>query len=171
LRPMHPVASYLAVDLGRAAYACLIRMLVPLLVGAVFFGMYVPRRPLTYPLFLVSLFLGIVVSFGSRFLFNSAAYWLLDVRGVNLVATFTTTLLAGLTFPLHFLPGWAVWTIWVATPFPSVLQAPLDVLVERGSSAALAGVVAGQLAWAVAVLGLCWYVQRRAERKLVLQGG
>jgi ABC-2 type transport system permease protein len=171
LRPLHPVTSYLAADLGRAVYAALTRFAVPILVGAIFFDLYVPRRPLTYPLFVVSVALGVAVSFGVRYLLNTVAYWLLDVRGVNMAWAFASTVLAGLAFPLHFLPSWAVWSIWLATPFPSILQAPLDVLVERAPPVQLVGVVAGQAAWAVALIGLCWYVQRRAERKLVIQGG
>jgi ABC-2 type transport system permease protein len=171
LRPMHPVTSYLATDLGRAGYAALTRFAVPILIGAIFFDLYVPRRPLTYPLFVVSVALGVAVSFGVRYLFNATAYWLLDVRGVNLLWAFATGVMAGLAFPLHFLPSWLVWPLWVATPFPSILQAPLDVVVERGSPAQLVGVVAGQAAWAVVMLALCRYVQGRAERKLVIQGG
>jgi ABC-2 type transport system permease protein len=171
LRPVHPVTNYLAADLGRAGYAALTRFAVPVLIGAIFFDLYVPRRPLTYPLFVVSVALGVAVSFGVRYLLNAAAYWLLDVRGVNMLWAFASSVLAGLAFPLHFLPSWLVWPIWVATPFPSILQAPLDVLVERAPMIQLVGVVAGQAAWAVAMVGLCWYVQRRAERKLVIQGG
>jgi ABC-2 type transport system permease protein len=52
-----------------------------------------------------------------------------------------------------------------------MLQAPLDVIVERGSTPYLLGVLAGQGAWATVLLGLCWYVQRRADAKLVIQGG
>jgi ABC-2 type transport system permease protein len=52
-----------------------------------------------------------------------------------------------------------------------MLQAPMDVLVERGDLAASAGLVAGQLAWAVALMAACRLVQRVAERKLVIQGG
>jgi ABC-2 type transport system permease protein len=171
LRPIHPVVSYLAVDLGRAAYASFIRFVVPVTVGAVFFSMYVPRRLITYPLFAVSVLLGVVVSFGVRYLINATGFWLLDVRGVVVAQTLFVSLFAGLTFPLHFLPGWLTWLIWVATPFPSIMQAPLDVLVERGPAGDLFAVVAGQLGWAVAVLLACRLVQARAERRLVVQGG
>jgi ABC-2 type transport system permease protein len=171
LRPVHPVTGYLAADLGRAGYAALTRFAVPILIGAIFFDLYVPQRALTYPLFVLSVGLGLVVSFGVRYLANAAAYWLLDVRGVNMVWAFATSVLAGLAFPLHFLPSWLVWTVWVATPFPSILQAPLDVLVEWGSPAQLMAVVAGQAAWAAVMLALCRLVQRRAERKMVIQGG
>jgi viologen exporter family transport system permease protein len=171
LRPMHPVMSYLAVDLGRAAHASLTRFIVPMVVGAIFFDLYAPHRLVTYPVFTLSTALGVVVCFGCRYLVNAVGFWLLDVRGVMLLWTFGTAVLAGLAFPLHFLPSWLVTLIWVATPFPSILQAPLDVLVERGSTLALAGMLAGQAAWAAVVLGACWYVQRRAERKMVIQGG
>jgi len=171
LRPAHPVTTYLATDLGRAGHAALTRFVVPVAVGAVFFDLYVPARVGTYPLFLLSVVLATVVSFACRFLVNASAYWLLDLRGANLLWAFATSVLAGLAFPLHFLPSWLVWTIWVGTPLPSILQAPLDVLVERAPPAQTVAVVAGQAAWAVALLWLCRYVQRRAEAKLVIQGG
>lgn len=171
LRPVHPVLAYLAVDLGRAGYASITRFVVPVAVGAIFFDLYAPQRLVTYPLTALSAVLAVVVSFGCRWLINAAGYWLLDTRGVNLLWAFVTATLAGLAFPLHFLPSWLVVALWVATPFPSILQAPLDVVVEYGSAAHSAGVVAGQAAWAVVLLLICALVQRRAERKLVIQGG
>jgi ABC-2 type transport system permease protein len=171
LRPTHPVATYLAVDLGRAAIGALTRFGVPIAVGAIFFSLYVPRSLATYPLFVISALCAVVVSFGCRFLVNATSYWLLDNRGVTTVWLFCSGVLAGLIFPLHFLPGWLTWTIWVATPFPSILQAPLDVLVERGGVGDRLAVVSGQAAWAVVLLALAVLVQRRAERRLVIQGG
>lgn len=171
LRPIHPVMSYLYADLGRAAHAALIRFVVPIAVGAVFFSLYVPRRRETYPLFVVSALLAVVVCFAGRYLVNAVGFWLLDVRGVLLAWTAGTSLLTGLAFPVHFVPDWLTTAVWVGTPFPSMLQAPLDVLVERGSRLTLLGEVTGQLAWAVVLLALCWYVQHRATAKLVVQGG
>ncbi len=171
LRPIHPVVSYLAVDLGRAAYATLVRFVVPLLVGAAFFHLYRPVRLLTYPLFVGSVVLALLVSFGFRYLVNAAGFWLLDTRGLITITTFGVSLLAGLTFPLHFLPTWLTWLVWIGTPFPALIQAPMDVLVERGTVGYTLAVVAGQLAWAVVLLFACRLVQGRAERRLVLQGG
>jgi ABC-2 type transport system permease protein len=171
LRPVHPVVTYLATDLGRAAHACLIRFGVPIVVGAVFFDLHLPQRALSYPLFGLSVLLAVLISFSCRYLLNSVAYWILDVRGLLLMWTFATSCCAGLAFPLHFLPSWAVWPLWLATPFPSMLQAPVDVIVERGTGLQLAGVVLGQAAWAALLLAACVLVQRRAERRLVIQGG
>jgi ABC-2 type transport system permease protein len=45
------------------------------------------------------------------------------------------------------------------------------VLVERGPPGEQLMWLAVQAVWAVVILGVCRWVQRRAERKLVLQGG
>ncbi|HEX7745414.1 MAG TPA: ABC-2 family transporter protein [Micromonosporaceae bacterium] len=171
LRPVEPVVSYLATDLGRAGYAVLTRLLPPVLVGPLFFDVYVPRRWWTVPLFLVSATLAVVICFGCRYLVNATAYWLLDARGPMVVWTLASGILAGLYFPLRFLPDWVYVTIWLATPLPSLFQAPLDVLLERDSGSIQVGIVALQAVWAVVVLASCRWVQRRAERRLVVQGG
>lgn len=178
LRPVHPVVAYLATDLGRAAYAALTRMLVPLGVGAGCavwgvggFEMSVPRRPGTYPLFAVSALLAVVVSFGLRYLVNSVAFWLLDIRGVMVGWNIATGVLSGLYFPVRFLPDPVAALLWYATPFPSLLQTPIDIAVERVPYADLLVLVAVQFGWAVAALAGCVAVQRRAERRLVIQGG
>ena len=73
--------------------------------------------------------------------------------------------------PLRLLPTGAAVTLWVATPLPGLLQTPLDVLVERDPPGRQVGLVVLQAAWAVGLLYLAKIVQRRAERKLVVQGG
>lgn len=171
LRPVHPVASYLATDVGRAGYGLLARFTPPVVVGAFAFDLYAPTRFATYLLFAVSVALAVVISFGCRYLVNAAAFWMLDARGVLLGWALLSTVLSGLVFPLTFLPpGWAA-ALWVGTPFPSLFQTPLDILVERHSPAGQLGLLGLQVAWAAAALALCWLVQRRAERRLVIQGG
>jgi ABC-2 type transport system permease protein len=171
LRPVHPVTSYLAMDLGRAGYATLTRLLPPVLAGLVFFDVYLPTRPWTGPLVVVSVLLAVVICFCCRYLTNATAYWLQDARGPLMLWTLASGVLAGLYFPLRFLPEWLQLVLWLATPFPSLLQTPLDILVERDAAPVLVGLVGVQLGWAALLLAACRLVQRRAERRLVVQGG
>jgi ABC-2 type transport system permease protein len=171
LRPVPPVTSYLAADLGRALHGMLTRFLPPLIVGMIFFALYVPSRWWTVPLAGVSIVFAVTASFACRFLINATAYWLHDARGPITLWTLSSGVLAGLYFPLRLLPGWLAVTLWVATPFPGLLQTPLDVLVERDPPVLQAGLVALQAVQAVVLLAVCRSVQRRAERRLVLQGG
>nr|WP_307812742.1 ABC-2 family transporter protein [Micromonospora veneta] len=171
LRPVHPVTSYLATDLGRAGFAALSRLLPPVLIGPLFFDVYLPRRWATVALFALSVLVAVVLCFGCRFLVNATAYWLQDVRGAMILWTLGSGVLAGLYFPLRFLPEWLQLVLWYATPFPSLFQTPLDVLVERDPAPTQVGLVGLQVAWAVLILAACRLVQRRAERRLVVQGG
>jgi ABC-2 type transport system permease protein len=171
LRPVHPVVSYLATDLGRAAYAVLTRFVPPVLTAPIFFDVYLPNRWQTAPLFLASMTLAVVLSFSCRFLVNASVYWLHDVRGPMILWTLASGILAGLYFPLRFLPDWASVPLWLATPFPSLMQTPLDVVVERDALPVQVGLVGVQLIWVGLLLSACRTVQRRAERRLVVQGG
>ena len=171
LRPVPPVTSYLAADLGRALHAVTTRFVPPLAVGMIFFTLHAPSRWPTVPLFTVSVVLAVVAAFACRYLVNAAAYWLHDARGPMMFWTLSAGVLAGLYFPLRLLPDWVVVPLYLATPFPGLLQTPLDVLVERDPPAAQAGLVLLQAFWAAVLLAVCRFTQRRAERKLVVQGG
>lgn len=171
LRPVHPVVSYLAADLGRAGYALLTRLVPPVLTGLLFFDFRLPTRWPTLALFAISVGLAVVVCFGCRYLVNATGYWLQDIRGPMILWTLGSGVLAGLYFPLRFLPEWVIVPFWLATPFPSMLQTPLDVVVERDDWPVQLGMVVVQLIWAGVILLACRTVQRRAERRLVVQGG
>lgn len=167
-RPVNPLWTYLWTDLGRVGFAALTRFTAPIAAGLVFFEMHLPRDPVTYLLVVVSILAAAVVGFGGRYLIGLSAFWLVDTRGAAAAWGVLSTVGSGLYFPLAVLPDTLRAVLWVATPFPSLLQATVDIAVGRGDPLPLLG---GQFAWAVALLALCGAVQRRATRKLVVQGG
>ncbi|HET9255477.1 MAG TPA: ABC-2 family transporter protein [Pseudonocardiaceae bacterium] len=167
LRPVDFQAALLAEDLGRAGFALLSRFSVPILVGSVFFDLTLPGSAGRWAVFGLSVLLAVLASFAMRFLLNLVAFWLLDWRGLLSVYAVVGSLLSGLAIPIAFFPRWAQALIW-ATPFPAVLQAPIDVAIGRGAAGLL---LAHQLAWAVALLAAGRWVLARGVRKLVIQGG
>ncbi|HZB51189.1 MAG TPA: ABC-2 family transporter protein [Mycobacteriales bacterium] len=169
-RPVHPVAAWLAEDVGRAAQACLTRFLAPMVIGGLLFGLRVPERPATVPLFLLSGLLAVGVSFGARLLVNLTAFWLLDVRGLLTLYMVGSSVFSGLIVPLAFFPGWLK-VVAYATPFPWMLQAPVDIAVERATGAEALLLLAAQAGWAAALLALATLTLRRGTRRLVVQGG
>jgi ABC-2 type transport system permease protein len=171
LRPVDPVWQYLAGDLGRAGFAALTRLIVPVLVGALAFRLYYPARPVTYPLFVVSVALSTVISFACRYLVNATAYWLLDARGAQIGWAAVSGTLSGIAFPLAFLPAPVATALYLATPFPYLIQVPADVVIERRTLPVTVAMVGGQAAWVAVMLTIARVVQRRAERRMVIQGG
>lgn len=171
LRPVNPIWMYYATDLGRAGFAAGTRLLVPVVVGSLVFPFYWPQRLASYPLFAVSVVLAITVCFALRYLVNLTSFWLLDNRGVTTVWMLLSGIGAGLYFPMAFLPDRLAFVMQYLTPFPSIMQFPADVMVERGGYGGQFLRLGVQAFWTAACLLLALAVQRRATRKLVVQGG
>lgn len=169
-RPVDPQLAYLSADLGRAAFSLIPRGAPPLLVGALVTGLALPGQLLPYVLGIVSIVLAVVVSFACRWLVSLAAFWLIEVRGAATLYLMTSNILCGLVVPVHWFPGWMA-TVAAATPFPSMMQAPIDVIMGRVRGVDALGVVGVQVAWAVGVLLAGRLVWTLGTRKLVVQGG
>ena len=75
-----------------------------------------------------------------------------------------------MAIPIRFFPH-ALREVCYALPFGSVIQTPVDIWLGKRHGAALVGVLALQLFWALALLGIGQLVLRRATRKVVVQGG
>jgi ABC-2 type transport system permease protein len=112
----------------------------------------------------------VVVCFALRYLVNITSFWLLDIRGVMSAWALTSGLFCGLTMPITFFPQWVQAALWL-TPFPAIMQVPLDTALERHGAGVDAGLIGIQALWAVLLLAVCLLVQRRAVRRLVVQGG
>jgi len=168
-RPLDPQRYWLAFDLGRAPYHFIWRGLPPFLVGALVFRLHYPT-PLHAVLFVVSVTLAVVVSLGFRFLYNTAAFWLVDIRGVLTLALVVSTFFSGMILPLPFFPEALRELAW-ALPFASIIQTPIDVYLGRHGDSTLLALMLEQAAWAGALLGLGRLALRSGARKLVVQGG
>jgi ABC-2 type transport system permease protein len=168
-RPLDPQRYWLAYDLGRAPYHFLFRGLPPFVLGALVFQLHWPS-PLDGLAFVLSLTLAVVVSFAFRFIYNTAAFWLLDFRGVVTISTTLVVFFSGMAIPIRFFPH-LLREVCYALPFASIIQTPVDIWLGKREGLQLAGMLALQLAWAIALLGIGKLLLARATRKLVVQGG
>ncbi|SEQ75965.1 ABC-2 type transport system permease protein [Lentzea albida] len=166
-RPWNLQGALLAEDVGRGGYALLTRLVPPMVFGMLLFPFQFPQNAVQWPLFGISALLALVISFGFRFLIDISSFWLLDNRGLYGFWNVSSGLLCGLTVPIAFFPGWARDVLWM-TPFPAVLQAPIDVFLGHGDPWEL---LLLQAFWAVVMLGIGHVTLQRAMRKVVLQGG
>ncbi|ACQ81395.1 protein of unknown function DUF990 [Beutenbergia cavernae DSM 12333] len=169
-RPVDPQAAYLAADLGRAAYQLVPRGAPPLLVGALVTGLALPAQLLPYVLGALSLVLAVVISFACTWLVNLAAFWLVELRGVTTLYLVASNVLCGLIIPVHWFPDWLA-RIAAATPFPSMLQHPIDIVMGRAQGSAALALLGAQAAWAIGLLLAGRFLLTAGARKLVVQGG
>jgi ABC-2 type transport system permease protein len=169
-RPVDFQLGWLAHDLGKAAFQAIFRGVPPFLVGVVVLSLPVPADPVSWLAFLVAAVLGVVLAFGIRFLANLSGFWLLDARGVVLLAAAVQLFFAGHVVPLYFMPGW-LQSLARALPFAGITAVPVEILLGLHRGRDLAVVYAAQLGWIAATLAAGRLMLAAAQRRLVVQGG
>ncbi|GAB1817956.1 ABC transporter permease [Herbidospora sp. RD11066] len=163
VRPAPLLLWSLSEDLGRAAYLAFARSLPPTLIGALLFTVTGPASPW----FLASFVLGIVVSFGWRYLVTLTSCWTTDDRGMHTLSALLTMFFSGMVLPLGLFPGW-LRTVAEASPFAAMVQVPADLWLGTRPPLEALGF---QLFWAVVLLALGALLTAAARRKVVVQGG
>jgi ABC-2 type transport system permease protein len=169
-RPLDFQRYSLAEDLGRALYHVLGRGVPPVLLGALVFDLRVDTSAAHQAAFVLSVLLGVIISFDLRFLVNLCAFWLFDIRGPLQLQTLVQMFFAGLIVPITFFPGWLE-SLARALPFAGTLQLPVEIFMGKHSGTALLATLALQAVWAVALYVAGSAVLAIATRKVVVQGG
>ncbi|MET7767241.1 ABC-2 family transporter protein [Nocardia sp. NPDC005366] len=170
LRPVDVQLAYLASDLGRAACTLIPRGIPSVVFGYLTFGLAMPRTPGPYLLGAISVLCAVALSFLSLFAVGLIGFWVVETRGIRVLYQICGTFLAGLFVPVHMFPEW-LRALAHATPFPSILQAPIDILSGRVLGSEAIAVVATQVVWVV-LIGIIGRVLLAAgRRRLEVQGG
>jgi ABC-2 type transport system permease protein len=169
-RPVDIQGSYLARFLGARVFTVIPRGLPSVAVGALTVGMTMPTTTQPYLLGLISLLLGIAVSFGCVYAIHVLGFWLVETRGLQLLYMVVSGFLAGLFVPLPLFPPW-LYDAAYATPFPSVMMTPINVLSGQLTGIAAFHAVVVQVAWLAGVLLTGRLLTSAGLRKLEVQGG
>jgi ABC-2 type transport system permease protein len=167
LRPVDLQAATVATEAGGSLFALLPRGLPSVLLGALVTGLQLPSSPVYYLLGMLSLLLGIVISAATVYLVAVAGFWLVETRGLQIFYMLAAGFLGGLYLPITLFPPW-LRILAEATPFPSIMMYPIDVLSGLSGSAPLVGV---QLAWLAGVAVTGQLLTRSGRRRLEVQGG
>lgn len=170
LRPVDLQAAGLATFLGARLFTLLPRGIPSVLIGAVFTGMAMPRAVWPYLLGALSVLLAMSLSYSCVYVLNIVGLWLVETRGLQVTYSVVAGFFCGLYVPVGIFPGW-LQTLAYATPFPSTLMTPVDVLSGRVQGWSALGLVLTQLGWLAAVLALGHLLTRAGRRRLEVQGG
>ncbi|MFE4959748.1 ABC transporter permease [Streptomyces sp. NPDC056653] len=169
-RPIDLQMWWLAGDLGRAAYQLMARGIAPMVLGALAFPLALPTSPGIWLAYLVSVTLGVVVSFAVRYLVALSAFWLMDGAGASQIAFLAGLFFSGMLLPLTLFPG-LLGEVARALPWSALLQVPADVFLGKRTGWGLVQAFAFQGGWALALLLAGRLVQSVATRRVVVQGG
>lgn len=170
LRPVSPQAAAIARDVGKAVAALGPRGLPSVAIGALVVGMTMPKTAWPYLLGVASLAVGITVSAALVYALATAGFWLIETRGVQVLYMVVSGFFAGLFVPIGLFPGWLA-AIASATPFPSMMMYPIDILTGRVTVARSLALLGIQVVWLVVTVTAGLLLTRAGRRTLEVQGG
>jgi len=110
------------------------------------------------------------VYFQMSFLVGCAGFWTAESVGPRFCFELFLEFAAGAFFPLDVLPQ-GIRDILHLSPFPLLIYEPLQVLMGRMDAAGLAGLLARQTAWALALAAAGTWAWRRGLRDYTATGG
>lgn len=166
-RPVSFSAWWGAIWAGRVGFSFLARGIPPFVAGALAFRFTFPDRADTWLWFLLAVALGSAVASRFWLLVNLAAFWLVEVRGLIMLASVTQMATSGFLVPLQFYGG-VFGAVCRASPFAAFAQQPIEVFLGLRSPVAA---YVPQLCWLVALEAGLQLTTRAATRKVVVQGG
>ncbi|UBV43416.1 ABC-2 family transporter protein [Deinococcus taeanensis] len=170
LRPTPLLTFWAAQDAGRAAGQFLLRGLPMLLLFGLVWDMTFAAGATAGTQTVLSVLLAWACGFLFRFLVNCAAFWSPDAVGFGRFAWAVLGLSCGFLMPLAFFPA-RVQALLAYTPFPSMLNTPLELWVGVKGGAAAWAALAAQLGWTAALLAACLLTLRAGLRRLEVAGG
>ncbi|HRW04190.1 MAG TPA: ABC-2 family transporter protein [Caldilineaceae bacterium] len=170
LKPLSYFRYWLAVDLGRALVAFLLRGVTVMAVYALVFAITVPHSLLQWLALVAALVLGWLLSFAWRFLVNLAAFWSPNALGIGRFAFGIAWVLSGFFMPLRFFPTWAQ-TLCHLTPFPSMVNTTIEIYLGLLSGWGMVWALVVQCLWIGLLIAICHITLQAGVRRLVIQGG
>jgi ABC-2 type transport system permease protein len=170
LKPVNFFRFWLALDLGRAVGALLLRGVTMLLLYALFVRITVPQEATQWAALAVTIVLSWFVSFCWRFIVNVAAFWSPNARGVGRFAFGIVWAFSGFQMPLRYFPDWFA-AICHATPFPSMVNTVVEVYLGLLTGPQLLFALSYQLFWGIVLALIGLWLYRSGVRRLVIQGG
>jgi len=167
LKPMNYFAYWLSRDLGRAFAQVFIRFAPTFLIGWILFDLEPPASFANTIAFALSIAMAVGLSFTWRFMLNISTFWVLDYRGISMMAVAFVNILSGFLMPLAFFPD-VLQPVLYSLPFRGMVQMPSEMYL--GQTSIIRGLLF-QFAWLVVMILFAQWVFARAQRKVVVQGG
>jgi ABC-2 type transport system permease protein len=169
VRPVGFMQQMLAYDLGGVlgrAPVLIVAIPVAMVVGSLQF----PPSPEAAVGYAISLVLAYLISLLIWLVVGLGGFWMMSTGGLRFLLGTIEGFLAGAVVPLWFLPD-ALRVALQVLPFQGMAFLPLSIYIGQATGGDILVSLGIQLFWVVALALLAGFVWRRAQWKLVVQGG
>ena len=162
-------ARSLANRLSKAVLRCLPILLVASLLPAPY-GITAPADPAAFLRFLLTMVLSTLVTVSFTMLIYMLSFFTLSPDGLRIVFMSVIEFFQGAIIPLPFFPD-GIRRFMDLLPFAAMQNVPLRIYSGDLSGRAMQEAVALQIFWLFVLVGAGRLLERRAARRVVVQGG
>lgn len=173
VRPIHIYDMWftrsIANRISRAVLRC-----APILMVAAFlpspYGMAAPYDLFHFLLFVMTLFLGLIITVAFCMLVYALTFFTISPQGIRMVFVSAVEFFAGAVIPLPFFPE-ELKRVMELLPFASMQNVPFRIYSGSMGGSEMARAVTLQVFWVLVTIILGKYICKVAEKKLTVQGG
>jgi ABC-2 type transport system permease protein len=170
LKPLDFQKARLSETLGTSILEGGVSVAMACIVMLIFAGITVPTNIVTWILFLISLFSGLLIKFSIVYIAGLFCFWTSSPNGIAWTRAAVTNLFSGALIPLAFFPDWLK-TASLILPFQGIVHIPANIFLDRLQGGTLFIMVGVQLVWVIVL----WYIGKlvwaRAVRQVTIHGG
>ena len=170
LRPLHPMVAFATSHLAAVPFRSVVALPIALILLLSSGASALTTEPLQLALLVPSLVLAWMITFTTMFMLGCFAFFMTKSMSLLNLYFLLFSLLSGYLLPIPLLPWWIRAPAEVL-PFRFMLSAPIELMTRSLSGRQLAELLAGQLAWALAMLVIALWVFRRGVRRFEAVGG
>ncbi len=170
IKPVSLFGMYFAEDMGNLAIV-FFRDAIPLFViGTLIFGLPVPASAAHLLLFFLSFILGYGINWTFSALFAMVSFTAIDLGPAFSVKYHFVNMLSGAIIPIWFFPDWLQLAVNLL-PFVNMFQTPLGIFIGKYTVEESLLRIALQAGWLLALGLILFFAQKRASRRILVQGG
>ena len=170
LRPVDLYALWYSRALALRLAPVLLRAAPVLTLAALFFDFRPPPTPANGLAWLAATLGALALSGAITTALSISLLWTVSGDGLARLLPTVVLVFSGMLIPLPLLPDWAQ-PILDFLPFRGLVDVPFRLYMGHLPAHRLPALLAHQLGWTAALIGLGRYLLRRHTRRLVVQGG
>lgn len=170
MRPVDIYKIFFAEDLAGTT-ALIFQNLIPVFViGSILIGVPVPASLFGFVLFLCSLFMAYWINWLMAVTFGMLSFQVINMDALIQVKKHLIRLLSGSIIPLWFFPD-TLRAVLECLPFAYLYQLPLNLYIGKYDTGYLAKAFSIQALWLCIFAVLFMVCRKKAENKIMIQGG
>lgn len=170
IKPVNLYGTYFAEDLGNVISRLFQNGIPVMVIGCLFITIPKPKSGIYFLLFLVSFLMGFLINWFFTAIFSMWAFSAINMDPMVQVKKHVVRLLSGSIIPMWFFPNWLS-SILNFLPFKYIYQFPLNLYIGKTNGIEIAYQMGIQLLWVVGLFVVFYILQKRINKKVMVQGG